>query len=44
MFVTWFTSWQVGVLYDVIIINNVSTILKVTGKRVPGDIASASIQ
>ena len=36
-----FTSRQAGVLYD--IANDVSTVLKVTGKRVPGDIASTSV-
>ena len=34
-----YTSWQVGVLYDVAI--DVSSILKMTGKRVLGDVDSA---
>ena len=35
----WLTTWQHGALYDVI--SNIGTILKVTGKRVPGDVDSA---
>ena len=35
----WLTTWQHGALYDVI--SNIGTILKVTGKRVPGGVDSA---
>ena len=38
---SYYASWQVGILYDVVSISNISTILKVTGKRVPRNVDPA---